>query len=173
MAKDGDWKKMMVMDISPFFLLEAAGDSEGDLDHHHHQHNMMMMMGLGCHNDEDDAQSCSYDVWDSSRTNEAGNDVCRGIHKTTTILHHNDDQHHGHDNDDDDDGRFIKNTKEGIHSKISFSRDEDYNCTSEVMSTANSNYSSRRMLSCIDTSEGKKMSEKERNKLFWETCLAS
>ncbi|KNA13670.1 hypothetical protein SOVF_114540 [Spinacia oleracea] len=195
MEKIGDRKKKHVLDLSPFFLYEAAGDSECDLDYHH---NMMMVMGMGmgmgmgssCHDeneeegddDDDDALSCSYDVWDdnnilSSHThiNESRNDLCRssGTHKVRTIGAH----HHSHVNVKDDDygdsELVIKGSKEGImySSKISYSSREDYKCTSEVMSTANSRNSSRK--SCIDSIEGKNLSEKERSRLFWETCLAS
>lgn len=176
MEKYGDRKRKLVVDLSPFFLFEAAGDSEGDLDHHH---NMMMMgMGSSCHdNEEDDAQSCSYDVWDDASNasshhhiSESRNDVCRSsseTHRIATLVGHD------HDDDDDDGKLMMKGSKEGImYSKIRFSSREDCNnkCTSEVMSTANSNTSRK---SCIDSIEGKKMSEKERSRLFWETCLAS
>ncbi|XP_057535451.1 uncharacterized protein LOC130813632 [Amaranthus tricolor] len=153
MEKNGDPKKKVMVDLSPFFLLEAAGDSEGDLDDTHH-HNMLKMMEFGSHDDhEEDAESCSYDVWDAHANvvtatatastsshiiNEGRNDhhVCRGIV-------------HGNDEYDDDENAS----------------------KSEIMSTANTANSTRKC--CVDSSEGKKMSEKERSRLFWETCLAS
>ena len=170
MEKNGDPKKKVMVDLSPFFLLEAAGDSEGDLDDTHH-HNMLKMMEFGSHDDhEEDAESCSYDVWDAHANvvtatatastsshiiNEGRNDhhVCRGI------VHGNDEyDDDGYEDDDDDDELMMKNLKENASK-------------SEIMSTANTANSTRKC--CVDSSEGKKMSEKERSRLFWETCLAS
>ena len=191
---DGEMKNKVV-DLSPFFLFEAVGDSEGD--HFDHQSMMMKMMMVGrlgdVHNhddegyDDDDAESCSHDVWDHDTSHANG----IGSHDSTythVVVSH-DNQHHHFDDDIDGHDKVMRrksswachdgddgNAWNGSHRKMvqSSRYDHDHHnnkSTSEVMSTANSHAS--RNSSCVDSCEGKKMSEKERSRLFWETCLAS
>jgi len=189
---DGEMNKKVV-DLSPFFLFEAVGDSEGDFDHQSMMMKMMMVGRLGdVHNhddvdedededDDEDAESCSNDVWDRDTSHANGIGARRGTN--------HDNQHHYDDDDDDDDidghkvmkGKSSKGYHDGDdgnawNESSRYDHDHDHNnnninnnnkSTSEVMSTANSHAS--RNSSC----EGKQMSEKERSRLFWEACLAS
>ncbi|KAK9733601.1 hypothetical protein RND81_04G077700 [Saponaria officinalis] len=147
-------EKKNIVNLSHFFLFEAVDDSEGEFDHSHN-HNSMMMMGYGDEDDDDDdAESCSYDTWDST---SHVNDVCRGRYRTNN--NHNNNIIVNDDDDDDDEN-------------VAYMRDDDddHKSTSEVVSTANSHNSRK---SCVDSNVGKKLSENDRNRLFWETCLAS
>ncbi|KAJ7977485.1 WD repeat-containing protein 55-like [Quillaja saponaria] len=131
------------MDVSCFMLFETTGDSEVNCD--------PIKDGLGCEfvkwadydydHDDDDAESCSYDVCESS--NIVGElNGCESC-----------------DADDESDGE--KNEEEGEISDQTWYGD-DHDQKPEHQETSDSVDSSPEVLN-----------ETEKNRRFWEACLAS
>ncbi|CAL5357561.1 unnamed protein product [Camellia sinensis] len=136
--------EMNVVDVSSFMLLEATGDSEVDSEL-----NMDVAADHDADDDDDDAQSCSCDLLDYCGP-EFDYDHLGNAHDQD--LHFDDDDDEGEvidqdwtddDNDDDDQVGLSSTAKAGLHKKSSVDSNMEL------------------------------MNEMEKNRLFWEACLAS
>ncbi|GAB4829709.1 hypothetical protein Ancab_019361 [Ancistrocladus abbreviatus] len=161
-----------VVDLSPYFLVESTGDSEGDFDssteaalldvggaggaaYVHHGNAAMAAVDDA----DDDAESCSHDV------------CYINVHKVKDIEivtngGHDEGDEHYDDHKKEEDGTDTMS----MHGKHMERRDHNHHQdgASEVRSTAGSHS----LRSSVD-SKKEKMSKTEKNRLFWETCLAS
>ncbi|KAK9282163.1 hypothetical protein L1049_005075 [Liquidambar formosana] len=133
-----------VVDVSCFLLFEDSGDSEADFD-------PIMAVDVAHDNNvaDDDAESCSCDLSDCER-------VCE--------LKDLEVQEYFEDSDDDDYegevnsyGQSYSGEQKGL-TKIA----------SGLMMAAGQDQKSR-----AGVDSAMEMNEMERNRLFWETCLAS
>ncbi|GMH20484.1 hypothetical protein Nepgr_022325 [Nepenthes gracilis] len=144
-----DHQKILV-DLSPFFIFESVGDSDAAFDPKTEMHV----------DDDYDAESCSSDAWnDRSHAYVEVEVACDG----GQVGGHADDDCDGDDDGDGCDG--IRRT--GKVDEMTMAGDDE---TSEVTSTA-SNRCWRK--NSFDSNKKKMMTEVERSRLFWETCLAS
>lgn len=139
-------------DVSRFMLFEATGDSEADCD------SPMMMDDQVDNNDDDndDAESCSYDGSENQNCNLQG------------------DQQHHHgcgscelDYDEHHDAEKKKDEGEACGSYgISYCDDDDDVDVDEIIQ--------KRHKSILSVDSGQHlMDEMEKNRRFWEACLAS
>ena len=145
------------VDFSSYILFEATGDSEADFVDPNlggygdefarvgddHDH------GHGNDHDDDDALSCSYDRSDACNAAEAnwGGECCDA------------------DDDEEDDGDDVK--KEGEEEKdvvygTSYCDEDD-----EMLQEEH-----HKSFVSFDSNQGS-VDEREKNRLFWEACLAS
>jgi hypothetical protein len=142
------------MDVSSFLLFEAMGDSEEDCDIHHHpivgddQGDIATAMAIMA---DDDAESCSYDSFDSPTVDDL--DDCDDLDLLQASV--NDDDDDGHDDDDDEE-------EEEGHSYPTWAVEHNWKLAA-----------GRRKSSVSVDSGNEFMDEAEKNRLFWEACLAS
>uniref|UniRef100_A0A5B6YUZ5 Uncharacterized protein n=1 Tax=Davidia involucrata TaxID=16924 RepID=A0A5B6YUZ5_DAVIN len=148
-----------VVDVSSFLHCEATGDSEADSD--------LNMGAVSTDMDvaEDDAQSCSCDLSDCARVIEFDHfDDDDG-----------DDLEYVHDDDDDDDYDDDDEEEEEEVINQYWAGDDKVAPPSKapglVTCTAAAGQR-KKSRGCIDPTK-ELMNEMDRNKLFWETCLAS
>lgn len=144
--------EMNVVDVSSFMLLEATGDSEVDSEL-----NMDVAADHGADDDDDDdAQSCSCDLLD----------YCGPEFDYDHLGHaHDQDLHFDHDDhfdDDEDEGEVID--QDWTHDD-----NDDDDDQVGLSSTAKAGLHKK---SSVD-SNMELMNEMEKNRLFWEACLAS
>ena len=140
------------MDVSSFLLFEAMGDSEEDCDIHHHpiegddhQGDINAAMAIMA---DDDAESCSYDSFDSPRVDHDLDD-CDDLDLLQASV-----------NDDDDDEE--EEEEEEGHSYPTWAVEHNWKLAA-----------GRRKSSVSVDSSDEFMDEAEKNRLFWEACLAS
>ncbi|WRX09575.1 hypothetical protein QQP08_002062 [Theobroma cacao] len=139
-----DIKNHKVVDVSSFFLFEATGDSEaGCFD---------PAMAVINHaeddddddDDHDDAESCSCDTSDFVPS-------VRGLNCLEDKANV--------DDEDEEDGEVVEQQKE-VHVCEKWSNDQRIGVAKEQKSAGS-----------VDST--KSLNEMEKNRLFWETCLAS
>jgi len=144
------------MDVSSFFLFEAMGDSEEDLCDTIHP----MIMGDRQGDNiaamaEDDAESCSYDLSDSPGVDE--------LHDCDLLQACVDDECDDDDDDDDDEEEEAEEEEEEEgHSYPAWAAEHNWKLAA----------GRRKSSVSVDSSE-ELMDEEEKNRLFWEACLAS
>lgn len=138
-----------LVDVSSFFLFEATGDSQDNCD--------PAAEGDVGHVDiamaDDDAESCSYDLSDVPRDNEF--DDCD---PQPFVLHDSSD-------DEDDDGGHDEEEEveeEEGHSYQTWNSEHNWNPTGHQKSGAS-----------VDSRKDQLMTEAEKSRRFWESCLAS
>ncbi|KAK1354078.1 hypothetical protein POM88_047334 [Heracleum sosnowskyi] len=158
-----NWKNLHgLVDISPFLLFESTGDSEKDCEI-----NMYSVdndnMEVSCDNEVDDAQSCCSDSSEIFK-NDRGDCFKEYLNGKKS----DQERMHGHeyspkcrnpnefdeDEDDDDDGainQYCRSSKKGFV----FSRSQK-----------------KSKQGCVD-SKMEPIKKEEKDKLFWDTCLAS
>ncbi|KAE8009623.1 hypothetical protein FH972_006051 [Carpinus fangiana] len=152
------------MDVSSFLLFEAMGDSEEDCDIHRHpivgddQGDIAAAMAIMA---DDDAESCSYDSFDSPRVDDL--DDCDDLDLLQASVNDDDDDDDddddGHDDDDDDDD---DDDEEEGHSYPTWAVEHNWKLGA-----------GRRKSGVSVDSSDEFMDEAEKNRLFWEACLAS
>ncbi|KAI3526811.1 hypothetical protein L1887_06074 [Cichorium endivia] len=157
MERNWCWNgKNAMIDVTPFLLFESTGDSEevkaGAVNHHDDEEEAMDESegaffqfddGDDVDDEDDDAQSCSYDH-SSYISRSYGNN---GNDQTQGLIHDHYDEDDGDvDNDDDD-----KNNNWG-----------ESNMTDRCMQQK------RSQTFCVDS-----FNQREIDRKFWETCLAS
>jgi len=137
------------VDFSSFFLVEATGDSEADSDPNIHKKNMDLSA-----NDEDDAESCSFDDNDDDDYSDHSSCV------TDPIV-----------------GFRLQANQSWQRSNDYIEVEEEEEEGEEVVWSYNNkrwNPGQKIPKSCVSAdSTNKSMNEAEKSKLFWETCLAS
>ncbi|EEF41664.1 uncharacterized protein LOC8287200 [Ricinus communis] len=143
-SRQMDTKKRV--DLSSCFLVEASGDSEVGLD---------PKDLAAAPDDNDDAESCSCDVSDcyyyyscvGDNTN-SGEVEEASVHGVTD---HNKEQYQEHEDEDEDEVQSYRTWVDGHINGVQVNKK-----------------------SCVSVeSTSEPMNEKERNRLFWESCLAS
>ncbi|KAG2693544.1 hypothetical protein I3843_08G097600 [Carya illinoinensis] len=145
---DDDYVIRNVVDVSTFLMFEATGDSEDDFyptvgDHR----DMFVSMA------DSDAESCSFDLSDSSKVFDL-DDCC------------DDPQaYHVHNkyDDNDDDGPF-EEEEEG-HSYPAWNGEHN-----EYWKPIRG---AKKSSASVESTKELMMTEEEKSRLFWETCLAS
>ncbi|XVF21873.1 hypothetical protein REPUB_Repub12eG0127000 [Reevesia pubescens] len=147
--------KSKIVDVSSFLLFEATGDSEAGYfdpamsDFINHADNN--------DDDDDDAESCSCDTTTSDfLLPGVGNQLNYGLEDKANV---DGDDHH----EDEEDGEVVEQQKE-IHLYEKCRDDQRING-----GVANEKKSS----SAVSVDSTKTMNEMEKNRLFWEACLAS
>ncbi|KAG8473948.1 hypothetical protein CXB51_033864 [Gossypium anomalum] len=149
-----------VIDISSYLLFEATGDSESGccfdpamsvINHDDDDGGGGGGGGGGGDDDDDDAESCSCDTTTS--------DVVHGVREANRFEQKaNDDDDNDDDDDDDDDGEVVEMRKEvRLHKKCRDDRRFNGGAAKDKKS------------STVDSTK----TPKEKNRLFWEACLAS
>ena len=139
------------MDVSPFLLFEATGDSDeaGNIpdltvaDHHDHDHCDDNISAVAM--DEGDAESCSCDSTDHSLVLD-GHEVNGGDVLVEEYVY---------DDDADDDGE-----------------EEEVDPVYQTWGGARVDHK-KSCASADSTEEFERLNEVEKNRIFWETCLAS
>uniref|UniRef100_A0A5B6YUN0 Uncharacterized protein n=1 Tax=Davidia involucrata TaxID=16924 RepID=A0A5B6YUN0_DAVIN len=149
-----------VVDVSSFLHCEATGDSEADSD--------LNMGAVSTDMDvaEDDAQSCSCDLSDCARViefdhfdDDDGDDL--------EYVHDDDDDDDDYDDDDEEEEEEVINQYWAGDDKVA----PPSKAPGLVTCTAAAGQR-KKSRGCIDPTK-ELMNEMDRNKLFWETCLAS
>lgn len=159
-----NWKNLHgLIDISPFLLFESTGDSEKDSEI-----NMCSVnndnMEVSYDNGVDDAQSCcsdSSEIFNNDR-GDCFKEYLNGKKSDQKRMHgyDNSPKYRDHrnefdeDEDDDDDGainQYCRSRKKGFV----FSRTQK-----------------KKSKGCVD-SKMEPIKKEEKDKLFWDTCLAS
>ncbi|KAG6749922.1 hypothetical protein NC652_033423 [Populus alba x Populus x berolinensis] len=131
------------VDVSPFLLVEAAGDSEVDSD--------PTMSTIDLVDDDDDAESCSCDTSDHSCVSDIINGACSKV-EAYQVNYNAVDDDHDHDGEEEE--------EEGVEV-----------CQSWVHHVHGLPVKQK---SCVSVdSSNESMNEKEKDRLFWEACLAS
>ncbi|XP_041020417.1 uncharacterized protein LOC121262048 [Juglans microcarpa x Juglans regia] len=145
---DDDHVIRKVVDVSTFLKFEAIGDSEDDFDPIMGDHHDMIVSMA-----DSDAESCSFDLADSSKVFEL-DDSC------------DDPQtYHVHDeyDDNDDDGSFME--EEEGHSCLAWNG--EHNKYWKPIRGA------KKSSAPVESTKELMMTEAEKSRQFWETCLAS
>ncbi|CAK9175883.1 unnamed protein product [Ilex paraguariensis] len=154
--KETEMARRNVFDVCPFLLFEVTGDSEVDSD--------LNMVGTIIEEDrvevaEDDAESCSCELDDDVRLNEFDDSD------------HNREHDHGNDH-------LHENDKEAAEKEEGEVINQDWTGDKGVLSSTNSIskfvMARKRKKSevCVDKTL-EVMNQRDRDRLFWETCLAS
>ncbi|XP_022771045.1 uncharacterized protein LOC111314187 [Durio zibethinus] len=139
--------KSKVFDVSSFLLFEATGDSEaGFFDP------AVSVVNHAEEDDNDDAESCSCDTT---------SDFLPGVRELDSLENKlanvGDDDHH----EDEEDGEVVEQEEVHLYKKC---RDDQ---------RINGVVAKEKKLSAVSVDSTKTMNEMEKNRLFWEACLAS
>ncbi|KAH1107192.1 hypothetical protein J1N35_010960 [Gossypium stocksii] len=148
-------RRSKVVDVSSFLLFEATGDSESGCSS---DPAMVDISHDDDGDDDDDAESCSCDT---------APDVVHGVrevggslkNKFANVVEGADDE----DDDDDDDDGVVEQKEVQLYKKSC--RDD------ERIKGVGVGKEKKSSSSAENSSET--MNEMEKNRLFWETCLAS
>ncbi|KAB2069959.1 hypothetical protein ERO13_A08G116000v2 [Gossypium hirsutum] len=148
-------RRSKVVDVSSFLLFEATGDSESGCS----SDPAMVDISHDDDGDDDDAESCSCDI---------APDVVHGVgevggslkNKFANVVEGVNDE----DDDDDDDG--VVEQKEVQLYKKSCRDDQRIKGVGVGKEKKSSS-------SAENSNSSETMNEMEKNRLFWETCLAS
>ncbi|XP_015891617.3 uncharacterized protein LOC107426044 [Ziziphus jujuba] len=148
--------KKKVVDVSTFLLFEATGDSDEadsncvdstmvdrDADH------CDIVMG------EDDAESCSWDLSDAPTVLD--HELINGGDRVEEYVYDDDGRHREEEEQEDDD-------------------DDDDVVKPVYQAWGGNNNRLNHQKSCVSvdsTREFELLNEMEKNRIFWETCLAS
>ncbi|CAK7348226.1 unnamed protein product [Dovyalis caffra] len=139
------------VDVSSFLLVEATGDSEVDSDAN------MASIDLVDDADDDDAESCCCDSSDHSCASDFINGARSEVEAYNVNCHVVDDA----DDDDDDDEEEEEEQEKGVHVYQSW---VEHGHVGLPM----------KQKSCVSADSAKEsLNEQEKNRLFWEACLAS
>ncbi|XP_010468899.1 PREDICTED: uncharacterized protein LOC104749020 [Camelina sativa] len=130
--------KNNVVEVSPFFLFEASGDSES---HHQEEHGHEGDDSKGREDHGDDAESCRCEPSSTSQRTRRSTDL-------DLVGQKEEEGEVAGENEDHDDGEGEVNS----YRRWSERRDRDSSSTG---------------------SEERLVSEIEKNRVFWEACLAS
>lgn len=142
------------VDVSSFFLFEATGDSEAEAG----CFDPAGAMSVINHDEDDgDAESCSWDT-----TSDFIRELNRLEDRPNIVV--------GEDEEDDDgdrdgDGEVV-DQKEPVCHLYKKCRDDDGLSKSKLEKKSSRSVS-------VDSTQTQTMNEMEKNKLFWEACLAS
>ncbi|KAJ9187716.1 hypothetical protein P3X46_003140 [Hevea brasiliensis] len=133
------------VDLFSCLLVEASGDSEADFDP-----NVAINKDLA--DDDDDAQSCSCDVSDDCYSCVADLNACNEVEQAS-IDHVVDDYKDEEEKQDKKEEPEVHGYQEWANGHLGLTVDQK---------------------SCVSVeSTNEPMNEMEKNRLFWETCLAS
>jgi hypothetical protein len=130
------------VDVSPFLLVEAAGDSEVDSD--------PTMSTIDLVDDDDDAESCSCDTSDLSCVRDIINGACSEVEAYQVNYNVVDDD----DDQEEEEEEGVEVCQSWVHHVHVGLPVKQKPCVS------------------VDSSN-ESMNEKEKDRLFWEACLAS
>lgn len=160
-----------VADVSSFVLVEATGDSESAAGYSNRA------AGDDIDDDDDDAESCICDSYDSGEIMRSGHCGDRNAEvgeeeeeeeegtNSSSVLRVDGDG----DGDDDEEGEVSRSMN--IYQKKR--SHEQMRMSSCIASTASAPENGRKRHAVIEDSRKEMMNEMERNRLFWEACLAS
>ncbi|WOH01624.1 hypothetical protein DCAR_0521008 [Daucus carota subsp. sativus] len=153
-----DWKNLHgYIEVSPFLLFESTGDSEEDSH----------LTNCSCDDDDDnkevtcddvdDCQSCcsdSSEICDTYHDNDKSTDLVRvhGHVYDSNKRHRND---YDEDDDEDDDDGAVSQECSSRNAGVGYSRTQLKKCKVSVDSRVDS------------------IKKEEKDKLFWDACLAS
>jgi hypothetical protein len=146
-------RKMKSNDIFSYVRFEASGDSEADNNCDDFNMNMDWEIERPLvYDDNDDALSCSYDESASADDDEHDQSY---------------DEHH--DDDDDDEERDV------VGYGTSYCEEDDDDDDDEVNNDQQYDEKRRKKsyVSNFDSAGRESMDEMEKNRRFWEACLAS
>lgn len=156
-----NWKNLHgLIDISPFLLYESTGDSEKDCDLNTYSVSNDNMK-VSCDNEVDDAQSCcsdSSEIFNNDRGDRLKE--CLKSKKSDHKRMHGHEfnpkyrEHEDEDDDDDDDDEINQYCRNSTKKGFVFSRTQ------------------KKSKGCVD-SKMEPIKKEEKDKLFWDTCLAS
>ncbi|XAR57142.1 hypothetical protein NMG60_11025178 [Bertholletia excelsa] len=136
-------------ELSSFFLLEASGDSEGDLhlenSYFYSLHNLFSMTR------DDDAESCNCDSAEVPRSSMTGDDDAESCDCDSVEMLGSQSQDHE------------MKTEFGVQASSGNGSKDDRGRTDQGEEGGS------RVCGVDESKEA--MKEEERNKLFWETCL--
>ncbi|KDP21545.1 hypothetical protein JCGZ_22016 [Jatropha curcas] len=140
--------------LSSCFLIEASGDSEVDFDPNNKPSKDIASVDDDDDDDDDDAESCSCDVSYYCCYYSCVGDFNGCEVKEEPPLHSN-----------------VNNNKNNIKEEQEQEKEEIKVDGCQKWSDGLSVNQKSRV--SVDESDNEQMNEKEKNKLFWETCLAS
>ncbi|XVF32677.1 hypothetical protein REPUB_Repub17cG0103300 [Reevesia pubescens] len=134
-----------VVDVSSFLIFEATGDSEtGFFD-------PAMSVINHAENDNDDAESCSCDTT---------SDFLPGVREVNSSL---EDKENDGDDDYEEDGEVVEQKEVHLYKK----------CRDDNRQRINGGGVAKENKKSSAVSVDSTLNEMEKNRLFWEACLAS
>ncbi|KAI5680376.1 hypothetical protein M9H77_01603 [Catharanthus roseus] len=165
-----DW--LNCVDFCCSMLFEATADSEADSDVNKNMDHALLRDDNGLA--EDDALSCSFDdEFDLISTADLEFDQIDEQHEEVIKADDSESENVADDDDDDDEEEQGEFNQIGNGNVVGRKTKKDLNSNWNRGVFTDSDRRLKKLKVCGDSMKQELMNERDKDKLFWETCLAS